>query len=170
MPRSADPGARRATAFVIVALALALAAALAACGGDAAATPSDGLPPTLIRGRIVDKTDTPVPTKAVQISLLDHAHAKVGEPVPVIYQAQFGVGIDGTFEARIAITPETDAFAATTDHVASFDVVAIGTDGNVVAVFVFPRTIDKGTWAGDVPYLTLRSDGVSELDEHPAQQ
>jgi hypothetical protein len=28
----------------------------------------------------------------------------------------------------------------------------------------------RGTWAGDVPYLTLRSEGASQLDEHPAQQ
>src|SRR5690242_10755476 len=124
MRRSPEP--RRGRLAAIAALLLVLVAGgLAACGG-AQATPDDGLPPILIRGKVLDSTDTPVPTKVVQISLLDHAGAQVGQPVTVIYQGQFGIALDGSFEARVAITPEIDAFAATTDHVASFDIVAIG--------------------------------------------
>ena len=155
----------------VAVLVLALAASLAACGGDAPpATPADGGPAYLIRGRVVDSLDIAVPTKLVQITLADHANADPGQPLTVIYQGQVGVALDGSFEARIDVTPEIDAFAAKTDHVASFDVIALGTDGNVVAVFVFSRAIAQGTWAGDVPYLTLRSEGASTLDEHPAQQ
>ena len=149
----------------------ALAGTLAGCGGEPApATPADGGPAYLIRGRVVDSFDVAVPTKLVQITLADHASADPGQPLTVIYQRQVGVALDGSFEARIDVTPEIDAFAAKTDHVASFDVVAIGTDGNVVTVFVFSRTIAQGTWAGDVPFVTLRSEGASTLDEHPPQQ
>ena len=169
MRRLAESGSRRAPGVVV--LVLALAASLAACGGDAPpATPADGGPAYLIRGRVVDSLDVAVPTKFVQITLADHVNADPGQPLTVIYQGQVGVALDGSFEARIDVTPEIDAFAARTDHVASFDVVAIGTDSNVVAVFVFSRSIAQGTWAGDVPYLTLRSEGASQLDEHPAQQ
>lgn len=169
MPRSAEVGIGRGRAG-IVGLLLALGALVAACGEAAPATPADGGPAYLIRGRVVDGFGIAVPTRFVQISLVDHANAEPGQPLTVIYQGQFGVGLDGSFEARLDVTPEIDAFAARTDRVASFDVVAIGTDGNVIAVYVFPRTIAQGTWAGDVPYLTLRSEGASELDEQPAQQ
>jgi hypothetical protein len=161
-------GRRRGTGLAM--LVLALGAVLAACGEEPPATPTDGGPPYLIRGRVVDKFDVAVPTKLVQISLVDHANADPGQPLTVISQTQHGVALDGSFEARLEITPEIAAFAAKTDNVASFDVVAIGTDGNVVAVYVFSRTIAQSTWAGDVPFLKLRSEGASELDEHPTQQ
>jgi hypothetical protein len=148
---------------------LALAVAVAACGEAAPATPSDGGPAYLIRGRVVDALDVAVPTRFVQLTLADHANADPGQPLTVIYQGQFPVALDGSFEARVDVSPEIDAFAARTDHVASFDVVALGTDGNVVAVYVFSRPIAQGTWSGDVPFLTLRSEGESVLDEHPAQ-
>lgn len=161
-------GRRRITALGM--LVLVLSGLLAACGEAAPATPADGGPPYLIRGRVVDSLDIAVPTKLVQVTLADHANAQLGQPLTVISQVQYGVGLDGSFEVRLAITPEIEAFAARTDHMASFDVVALGTDGNVVAVFVFSRAIAQGTWAGDVPYLTLRSEGASELDERPTQQ
>jgi hypothetical protein len=153
----------------LVALAVAAVVLLAACGGPAV-TPNDGLDPILIRGKLVDAKGTPVPAQAGQITLADHASARPGEPITVIYQAKFFIAIDGSFEVRVPVTPEIAAFAGRTDHVASFDMFALGADGNVVANFTFSRTVDQDRWAGDVPYLTLRSDGVSELDEHPAQQ
>ena len=161
---------RRFASPATAALALLLTALLVACGGGPAVTPDDGLDPLLIRGKVVDSLDVAVPTKFVQITLADHFNADPGQPLTVISQVQYGVAIDGTFDARLAITPEIAAFAARSDNVASFDVVAVGTDGNVVAVYVFPRTITEGRWAGEVPYLTLRSEGESTLVERPSQQ
>jgi hypothetical protein len=149
-------------------LAGALVVLLAACGG-AGTGPGDSQAPILIRGVVVDGTGAPVPTRTVQVTLADHANAKPGQPLTVIYQGQVGLAADGSFEAHVPITPAIADFAARPDHVASFDVVAVGTDGNVVAVFVFSRAIADGAWAGDVPFLTLRSEGASEINEHPAQ-
>lgn len=160
---------RRLADAMRVLVALVLVAAIAACGEAAPATPADGGPAYLLRGRVVDALDVAVPTRFVQIALADHANADPGQPLTVIYQGQFPVALDGSFEARVDVTPEIAEFAARTDNTASFDVVALGTDGNVVAVYVFSRSIAQGTWAGDVPFLTLRSEGESVLDEHPPQ-
>ena len=170
MRRSADRGGPRGRVAMLRVLLVVLAATLVACGEAAPATPADGGPPYLIRGRVVDGLDVAVPTRFVQITLADHVNADPGQPLTVIYQGQFAAALDGTFEARVAVTPEIADFAARSDNVASFDVVALGTDGNVVAVYVFSRSIAQGTWAGAVPYLTLRSEGASSLDEQPAQQ
>lgn len=170
MPRSPEGRGARARHAALRLLLVSLAAFVAACGEAAPATPEDGGPPYLIRGRVVDALDVAVPTRFIQISLVDHANADPGQPLTVIFQGQFAAALDGSFEARVAVTPEITDFAARTGGVASFDVVALGTDGNVVAVYVFSRTIAQGTWAGDVPYLTLRSEGASDLDEHPAQR
>jgi hypothetical protein len=148
--------------------AIAVAFVLAGCNAAPAATPPDGVDPVMVRGMVVDSTGTPISTQYVQISILDPAHSQQGQPIPLVYDGRFGVGIDGRFEARIPITPQIDAFAAANDHVVNFNVLAVGTDGSVIA-YGFPRTITQGQWAGDVPFLTLRPGGGSKLDEHPSQ-
>lgn len=164
--RSGGVAARVVTARVVVALVLALA--FAACSGDGPApTASDSIAPVMVRGKVVDSTGTPISTKYLQVSIFDTANSQVGQPVPMVYDAQYVVGIDGTFEARVPITPEITRYAAA-NGAANFMLMAVGTDGTIIT-FGFPREIKLGQWAGEVPFVTLRPDGGSEINEHPSQ-
>jgi hypothetical protein len=146
---------------ILAALALVvLTTAASGCGlfsqgqGDPAA-------PIVIQGRVVDRAGQGVAGASIQLTVHDYASVEVGQVVPVVYSGSFSAGSDGTFALRLLPTPGLVALAEANGGFVNFDLIA------QARPWAFPRELNAGTWAGDIPTIVISRDGVAEPGGDP---
>lgn len=100
----------------------------------------------------------------VRVQIGDHAGARPGEPVPVVYEGRFRAGLDGAFVIRLAPTPELTTLAR---EGGGFVTVSLSVFADEVRPFAFPRELRDGTWAGQIPTFVFGPDGVTEVGSEP---
>ena len=160
MAERGDIGARAVRPGLLTRLAAAATAAaaalvVAACIVPPPGTQGDPAAPILVRGTVHDTDGTPVAGAGLQLSVLDHANADVGERVPTVYIEHFAAGLDGTFAIHLAPTPVLTAFAAKNGGWVNFDLIALRPDTSLITPWGFPREIAGNGWAGEVPTVVL---------------
>jgi hypothetical protein len=151
------------TLLPLLALCLLTLAACAGVPGNQG-NPSE---PILVAGRVVDDGGAPIRGAGLQLSVLDHSRAIIGQPVPTIFRASFTTGLDGAFAIHLAPTPELRAFGAANAGFVNFDLIALAPDSSVVFPFAFPRELAGNGWAGEAPSVVISPSGVTEPGADP---
>lgn len=157
MSRRAELSSDVRAAFVLVTVVgLAVAACGALSGGQ-----GDPSAPVLITGRVLDARGIPVGGATLQLEVFDDTNAQVGVRIATVFEASYTAAIDGTFSIHLAPPPELVAFSTKNNGYVNFQVIAIAPDRSLISPFAFPRQLQAGVWADEIPVVELRSLGGS---------
>ncbi len=127
------------------------------------ATPQPEAAHRVVAGVVYGRENRPVKGALVQLDVLDHANAVVGQPVPAVVHLEGTSATDGTFTFFVEPTAEVRDFAAGNSNHVNFTLLVVGPDGTVYPGWSFSRELAAGGWQGDVPELILYPDRTDEL-------
>jgi hypothetical protein len=127
--------------------------------GCLGANPPQGDPaaPVLVRGAVSAGTGLPAGTAQLRLVATSWLSAQPPrEELPVTFEREYTPHPDGRFELRLWPGDVLRESGGRPASAISFDLLALGADGQVVAAAPFTREVAGSRWDGAAPEVTLR--------------